>query len=69
MTFLIGQFIVYSHEHPRATLHIVDGPAKKQTKWTVPEGLIVDGKFAEAGEFEIGVTWDGLETTVNITVA
>lgn len=29
MTFLIGQFIVYSHEHPQAALHIVDSPAKK----------------------------------------
>ena len=52
-----------------SVFNMPDGPAQKQTKWTVPEGLIVDSKFAEAGEFEIGVTWDGLETTVNITVA
>ncbi len=29
MTFLIGQFIVYTHAHPQTALSIVDSPAKK----------------------------------------
>ncbi|MGJ1305720.1 MULTISPECIES: hypothetical protein [Sphingobacterium] len=29
LTFLIGQFIVYTHAHTQTTLSIVDSPAKK----------------------------------------
>lgn len=40
-----------------------------RVKWTVPSGLIVDGKFAQAGEFTIKASWGGMETEVTITVA
>ena len=46
-----------------------DGDSKTRTKWTVPTGLLVDDKFAKAGEFEIKASWGGLETSVTITVA
>lgn len=45
-----------------------DGDSKTKTKWTIPSGLLVDDKFAQAGEFEIKAEWGGLETSVTITV-
>ncbi len=45
-----------------------DGPEKMRTKWTIPEGLIENNKFAKSGEYELKVTWNGLETSVNVTV-
>ncbi|WP_312188868.1 hypothetical protein [Sphingobacterium sp.] len=29
MTFLIGQFIVYTHAHPTSVIHVVDSSTKK----------------------------------------
>ncbi|MCQ2086767.1 MAG: hypothetical protein MJZ37_01640 [Bacilli bacterium] len=52
-----------------AVFNTPDGSSTTQTKWTIPSGLIVDGKLALAGEFEIKASWGGLETSVKITVA
>ena len=52
-----------------AVFNTPDGSATTQTKWTVPSGLIVDGKLAQAGTFDLKATWGGLEVTVTITVA
>ena len=46
-----------------------DGDDKTKTKWTIPSGLLVDDKFAQAGEFEIKASWGGLETSVSIKVS
>ena len=42
--------------------------AKMKVAWTLPEGMMEDGKLAAKGEYEIKVTWGGLETSVTITV-
>lgn len=52
-----------------AVFNTPDGSATTQTKWTIPSGLIVDGKLAQAGTFDLVATWGGLSVTVTINVA
>lgn len=52
-----------------AVFNTPDGDSSTQTKWTIPSGLLVDGKFAQSGSFEIKASWGGFETSVTINVA
>ena len=52
-----------------AVYNMKDGPANMKIDWVLPDGLIVNNRFAKSGTYTLGVIWNGLSTSVTIYVA
>lgn len=59
---------ILANQNYSAVFNTPDGDSSTKTTWDIPSGLIVDGKFAQAGTFTISASWSGKTASIDIVV-